>query len=259
MALGDNGNNKNDFRTTLYSMIKFDNPESSVEASRLSFSFWKGMLIWDIAPMIPKKSEDEIPDYDYKQSSRFYFSTQLALQLYKEIGTLLDPNNSIENISIKTRSGSVLKIYRGTEHGTNNFCMVFEKVLADKSFEIGHLFEFNDFYYSLQNLNENDFSFDKNYHKTIEIEILQHILLEYVKSMTGAQAYANLDYGRFEINKLKGNINAIATGVGVDLYNKSGNYNKNKYRNNTDPFESSDTGDSSTSYNDFESEMEEPF
>lgn len=238
MAIGDinyNNNNKNgeEYRATLYSVNSFTNTTSELQKSKLSYSYWKGMLKISIANMI--ESEDDSENWDYKKESAIYLSPVLAYQTYLQVKAYLNNKDKISK-SVKTKKLGVIKIADASEYDSEGTVLVIEKFGEDRKVKGGGVFHFNnDKYYGLDNLNEEEFTFDKSYFEELEIDFLLVTLREFWKSSTGAQAYFMIDYGRFDTNRTMGRINAISNALGIE---NKGKYNKGYGGVKNDPFES---------------------
>jgi len=261
MSLNDAGNYNNnkdrDYRVTVYSSNTFSNVDSTIEKSKLTYTFWKGLLKISIAPMIP--SNDDSVNFDYKKESSIYLSPMLASMGYKKFKEFMENPDKFESRSIPTRSGALIKLCKGEQYGIKGHVLVIEKIGEDRSIIGGHLYEFNtDKYYGIDNINEDDFSFDKSYYKDLEIDFLLLTLKSFYEYSVGSSAYFNMDYNRFEQSRLTGKLNKI--GIALNIEDKSG-YNKGYGGSKNSPFESNKNNNSSSnndeySYNDIEEQLE---
>jgi len=260
MSFGDvgnynNNNKKEDYRVTTYSMNTFSNLNSEVEKSKLSFTFWKGMLKISIAPLLP--SNDDSVKFNYDDESSIYLSPSLAYQLDKQIEVFMKDPTQFESKGIKTRSLGVIKIIRGTKFGIEAPLLLIEKLDENRNVVGGHLYEFNTKeYYGIDNFDEDEFTFEKTYFEQLEIDFLKITLKGFYESSTGAQAYFNMDYSRFDQNRVMGKLNGISSALGIE--NKKG-YNKNYGGGvKNDPFNSnsSKSNDKEFDYDDIENQFE---
>ena len=121
MALGNyNNSNKAEYKDpTVYSNYTFSNPESKVDATKLSFKYWKNSLAISISPR--KNTNDSTISYDYQNQITIYLSHTKARILAEQIKALLS-DEKLDSVGVNSGS-SIITINRGTKYGTSNFVM----------------------------------------------------------------------------------------------------------------------------------------
>ena len=232
MALGNyNNSNKAEYKDpTVYSNYTFSNPESKVDATKLSFKYWKNSLAISISPR--KNTNDSTISYDYQNQITIYLSHTKARILAEQIKALLS-DEKLDSVGVNSGS-SIITINRGTKYGTSNFVMEIVGLGEDGSAtgSIAYEFKGNGYHYGICNIENNGgaLGFDRIDYNTLELEQLITLLEEYYKAMTGAVAFSVVDQNKYGSDRT---IDKIAEKLGVNQNNGNGNnYNRNSYFDN---------------------------
>lgn len=257
MALGDTyNNNKKDYEgknsPTVYSKFSWSNTESKIDPSRLSPTFWNGMLKLAIAPLKPNSNPDII-EFDHENAGAVYLTHIKAKMLADEITLFLSNMEAYKNQGVTSGSGLV-SISNGKElAGALTPCLIIRSIDESGKSVASFLYEFkSDYHYSIRNYNEKDASFDKFYNVNLEIEMLRDLLLEYHISMSGALAYSVLEFGKYEAGRTTAKLDGIAEKLGVSTNTN----NKKSYSKNTSAFDkASGRGYTNKDLDDIENEM----
>lgn len=232
--LGEYDNNRGDMpkRPTVYSPYSFSNTFSTVDPSRMSFSFWNRMLKVTITPMIGK-NDAGVPTFDKDNAISAYFTHTKALIMAREIRKFLaDPAtyNSSGIISNET----LVTISNGEEFNQPGIYLVVRKIDKETGNSLSsYAYHFNtELYNSVRNYKAADMSFITEFdeYANIEIEQLLTLLDTYVESMTYAQAYSTIDAVDYNYNQMMNCLNEICKGLGIEM--KSGKDRK-PYNNNS--------------------------
>lgn len=215
-----NYNNKGEMpkRPTIGSPYVFTNTFSTVDPSRMTFSFWNRMLKITITPMIGK-NEAGIPSYDKDNAISAYFNHSKAYIMANEIRKfLIDPINY--NSSGVISNDSLVTISNGEEFNTPGVYLVIRKIdKATGKTLSSYAYQFRtDFYNSVRNYDQNTLKFNTEFdeYSNLEIEQLLALLDSYVEAMTYAQAYAVVDSVDYNYNQMMDRIADICKALGVE-------------------------------------------
>lgn len=224
MALGDKyDNNKKDAdkrrSPTVYSKYGFGNKESKLDPTKLSITYWNGLLKLSIAPSIPNTQ-----NFDYEKEGAIYLTHIKAKMFIDEIDIFLNDPNTYNNVGVSTNTGLVY-ISNGKEFGGSVVpCLLIRLMDEDGKITGSFLYEFKeDYHYTIRNFNEEDITFDKIYNNLLEIELLRSLLYDYYTAMSGAVAYSVQEYGKYDNSRTHTKLDSIAEKLGISykkIYNK---------------------------------------
>ena len=219
MALGNYDNNKKDkeqYMPVYYSEYGTGNPEG-VDPSSLSYSFYNRMLKVSISPL--KMNNGDRIAYDHENAAIVWLTHTKARMFHDQILKVLA--GEISNGGVSTGKEGLIRFCDGKELGVNGYCLIINKVNESGEVLSGYAYEFKSkYHYAVENYNPNDSSHKKAYYDQLEVQQLLDILQTYYVSMTGAQAYANMDAFRFVNNSTTTKIDLIMSKLGVEY--KSG-------------------------------------
>lgn len=242
-----NGGNKNNGyegpkEPTTYPKIRFANSTSKVDATQLKFQFMYGLLNIQVIPKMADNSgmNGERVKYDYDNSIDVWISYNHAYILSTEIKRLMKVNdpNQLKYVGVPTKKDEIINFGFGVDYGTENFILSASKLNPDGSVQKSYIYEFNDAgYNSIVNFDMNTKKFTKNPIHNVEVQMFLNILDEYVTSSTGAAAYMNRYYARYENTRRYEMLSGICDKLGVSVNNKP-NYSRNNgggfFNNNID-------------------------
>lgn len=228
MALGDIANNnqqKGKNNPVVYSQYGFGNSESTVDPTRLSTSFWNGMLKLTISPKKGMKANGAV-EWDDENSISLYLTHTKARILHDEILLFMQNPEAYNNLGIPSGAG-LISISNGRELGISTPCLIIRKLNSDNGqVEASFAYEFKqDYHYSIRNFDESTSDFDKIYHNNLELEQLLCLLRTYFEAMSGAVAYTVIDNMKYDTSRLNTKINAISEKLGIEY---GAGYNKQK-------------------------------
>lgn len=234
MSLGNTyNNNQNNTRTTpdltVYSNYRMNNAESNVDATCITFKFWKNNLCIGI---FPRKStgNDEI-SFDMDNGITIYLSHTKARILKHELELFIKDPVTYNSVGVPSGQAAI-SISNGAEYGKNTPIVTIRKVSEVGEVVSSFAYEFKtNYHFSIRNYDGKTFDSVYEDYKYIEIEQLITLLDEYVKASTNAIAFSVMDQRKFSHAKLDSKIEAIASSLGVDLA-KSGN-NQRRYSGNS--------------------------
>ena len=231
MSLGNDNNtgDRNKVKEpTSYSLVSFSNPESNVDKTSLSFMYKFGLLDISIAPK--KTDSDDYVKYDYENKIEIWLSHQHAMVLYSEIKRLMkigDPN-VLKSVGVYTKKdGKLLTFGYGIDYGVDGFVISICKLSPEGDVQNAYHYEFtDDKCTSIVNFDYNNKSYEKNSVAGIEVESFLNLLEQYFKSATGAHAYMNQYYNRYNSDANYKRMSAIMDKLGVADPNSRGNYSR---------------------------------
>lgn len=227
MALGlndrTNGNQRNEFHPTTYSKIAFSNKDGEVDKSRLSFSFWNGLLKVSIAPFVLGSDNS----YDTKNSIALHLSVPKAYIFLKEIERFQEDRKQGFNdtffYGVNTTKG-LIGICTGQEYGhPDKVCIVIMRVDETGNVLSTYAYELKDssFYSAIRNFRADTKEFDKFNYEDVEIEMIKNQLSQYIDSMTMGQASAVVDALNYSNNATYTSLNQIKSKLGIPIGNRS--------------------------------------
>lgn len=235
MALGDtyNNNEKKNYSPTVTSGYRFSNPDSTIDKTALTFSFWNKLLKVSIAPK--KETENDEISFDYDNAGTVYLSHIKALILHKEICKFLDEykaGNAPSNVGVATGKDGLIYVSDGKEFNAEGPCLVIRKI-DEKGHPVStFVYEFRrGIHSSVLNYVEKSASFESNTYDLIEIEILANLLKEYYEAMSMATAYSVQETNKYDASRVNTKLKVIAEKLGVEF--KQNNSSSNRAVNNS--------------------------
>lgn len=230
MALGNSGNNKGDYEPTYYSRIRFFNDENK----NINFRYWKGLL-----GILISKGEKTDVGYNNTDLISAYLSPNKAYLLAnvleewianddksKPIGIVLGLSNNQTCVTVlqdDMDNNVYLYITKIDENGNK---------LKEESFsfmdDMNYTLEYNDF----SKLDAN-----KVIHNNTQVRMLILVLRSFVKALSGANAYATMDYMRFDNTRMHNKIDKVMDKLGIPR-----EYNINNYSQNNGYFNKQENG-----------------
>lgn len=227
------GNKSNIPELTVYSNYRLNNAESKIDATCLTFRFWKTNLCIGIFPR-KNTGNDEI-QFDMDNGITIYLSHTKARILKNEIELFL--SDPVKYNSAGVPSGqAAITISNGSEYGKNTPTITIRKVAENGEVVASFAYEFKtNYHYSIRNYDGKNF--DSIYEDYNNLEILQFVTVldEYIKASTNAVAFTVMDQRKFSFARVENKIEAIANSLGVDISKSSGSqrkYNGSTYFNN---------------------------
>lgn len=223
MALGnqqDNNKDKQEKQVTVYSAYAFWNREAEIDPSCISTEYWNKLLKISISPAIV--DEHGQVKYDHAKKGFIYLNHTKAYILAKEIELFLsnptvNPDQGVSNAS----ETSTVHITNGHEFGVDSPCLVIRK-LENNEIISTHVYQFRTDNYAIKNFGTDGSGMEKSLYANTEIELLHILLMEYVRSMTGAVAYSVQEYGKYNDSRMHTKLDSLCEKMGIK-YERSGN------------------------------------
>ena len=218
MALNTYNNNQdNRPSVNVYTPMTFANPDSKVQPTRLSISYFNRVMQLAIAQKIGNGTTDEYAQYNNDNQVKVYISYRSAKLLHDGILKMLDPNSGINNICIETKNG-LLKVSNGVEYGSETFCISIS--YADNN---GHV---SEAIYQLKNndqlaYNYSDGNFSIMTFPELELNTILMCLEQYYEASSYAIASTIRESMMYRDRAIYDTINAIANKVGAKTPNNT--------------------------------------
>lgn len=232
MALGNNPYNNNDkkqYQQEVYSTYRMSNTTSSLDKTRLSFSYWNKLLKISISPLLGV--ENDIPKWDTNNTINVYINHSKAYLLANAIKRVLNGECASEGVVSNTK---YLIVSNGQEFGINGYCLI----IADKDPNTGSIvssiaYEFKtNYHYTVVNFNVNSNQEEKAYDDTLELYELIHLLETYYMSASGADSYFVYENAKYDNSRTQTKLNSICEKLGIEFSNKANTSNHNSIYNN---------------------------
>lgn len=231
MSLGSNYNNnqkKNSvYDPTVYSPYRMNNAESKVDATCITFSYWRNLLRIGIAPK--KDTGNDEVRFDIDNAIYIYLSHSKARIFADILKKFLAEPDKYDNSGVPSRD-NIITISTGKAYNSISPVIAIKKVDSEGHVVSDYAYQTkNDYYFGIRDYDHQSGSFTKDTasYDTMEIEMLITLLEEYYKAMTSAIAYSVLDNFKFEHNRMTTRIDKIAEKLGVEV--NSGNGSKSNY------------------------------
>ena len=245
MALGDtyNNNEKKNYSPSVTSAYRYSNPDSNIDKTQLSFSFWNKLLKVSIAPK--KQTENDEIAFDHDNAGSVFLSHTKALILYKEICNFLKNPEGIDNVGVSSGKDGLIYLSSGKEFNADGPCLVIRKI-DEKGHPISNfVYEFRrGIHTAVVNYVEKTADFETHVYDTIEIEQVANLLKSYYESMTMAVAYSIQEANKYDTSRLNTKLKVIGEKLGVEFNKPS---NGNSRGSNSSYFSSNKSNSSSTS------------
>lgn len=224
-------NTKKDSSPTTYSNVRFSNPESAIDPSSITFSYWKGLLRLEITPM--KKNADDSYNYDRDNSVSVFFSPTKAFMFYQQMLAFRQNPDAYMNIGINTKSAVIYLTNGVNEFGEANkgIFLVVKTVNEHGEITSAIAYQFkttsNDYYGIVNYAGGSNFSKNFDFTTTLEMDMLIRVFDNYLDAIGGAYAATVVDATRFTSNSIIGRVNAIHDKLGIEYTGGSKKHTSN--------------------------------
>ena len=257
MSLGtfNNGvNKKKDYSPVTYSPVRFANPDSKIDPSGLSFSFWKSLLKISIAPYT-SNANGSFPTIDKDNSIDIYLSPMKAKILLDNCIAFQNDIHRWDNIGVNTNKGLIYLTDGREEFGVDDgsiFLVI--KLIDSESGEITSAiaYQFVNNYYAITN-----YKGGSNFAKEVstsnpELEMFIQVLKSYVENVNAAIAASIIDSQKYDMNRITTRINSIQEKLGIQTSSNNGGkgFAKSFFDNNSGSDTTSSSSKEDYSYGD---------
>lgn len=223
---GNNNNSRQQNQQRSYvthSPYRFNNAESKIDPTCLTFGYWKRCLRIGICPK--KADSGDVVSFDTDNAIYIYLSHSKARILYEEVRKFMNDSITYNGVGVPTNTG-LITLHRGDIYGCDTPVLTIRKLNDTGETIAAFAYQFkSDYYYSIRDYNPNDGSFTKvmDEYKNLELDMFATILDEYVKSMTYAEAYAVSELSIYANNRITDRLEAIMAATGAQLRRQNSN------------------------------------
>lgn len=246
MSYNSYSNNKNankPYEPDVYTPYRFNNAESSVDKTCLTFSIWNRSLKISIAP---RKENSEEVAFDMEKGVTVYLNHTKARILHDEIQNFLRDPDTYNGSGIPTGQG-IITISNGKEFGSTNPVLTIRKVDELGNVVSCFVYEFKtDYYYSVRNY-DGGMNFNKEFdaYRYLEIQSMLTMLEEYYKAMTYTIAYSVIEANKYNQSIITNRLNSLCEKMGIET-NRSSKAGS-KYTSSTSFFNNAGSGSNTPS------------
>lgn len=256
MALNTYNNNQDSKPTVnVYTPLTFANPNSKVQQTRLSISYFNRLMQWGIAKKNGNGSNDSYVTYDNDNQVKVFISYRIAKMLHDGILKMMEPNSGISNVCYETKNG-LIKISNGVEYGSETYCISItyndsEGGVGEAIYQTKHSDELA--------YNYNDGNYESMRFENFEIDTIVMVLEEYYKAASYAVAASIREATMYRDKWIHDMINSIAIKTDAKQANggSGGKYSNKTFLNNNNGSSSSYSGGSNGSMNGVPKEYEQ--
>lgn len=238
--VGNNNQQQNKGRTT-YTPIKYINPDSTVDKTRISYEYWNSTLKIKITNRKDTGNNEIV--FDDMDSAVIFLTPDKARIFVNVIKNFLKDPVKYNNSGVNTTKG-VVTLNNGAQHGTTNPCLIIRQIdQTDGTVQKTYAYEFKtDYHYAITNLDASDNEirgFDKDFdsYRNLEIEQLLCMLENFINASTYAYAAAAGKANEYRENTMNNKIDAIMNKLGVEYTGRSqrstGSFFDNNGRNSS--------------------------
>lgn len=229
-----NQQNNNQKSITVYSPYRFNNSESVLDPTCLTFSYWKNCLKVGISPK-KNNTEGDYVSFDTDNGIYVYLTHTKARILSNELKKYLEDPDKYINRGIPSGQG-LITISNGKEYNIDKPVLTIRKINEAGITTSAFAYEFkSDYYYAINNY-ISDGSFVKviDDYKNMEILMVIDILDSYIQAMTYAISYTVNERLNWNMSKIHEKLDALMEASGVKLKdNRSrGQFNSSSVFNN---------------------------
>lgn len=254
MSLGNtynnNQNNGNRNQVTVYSQYRMNNGDSDIDATCLTFRYWRSSLMIGIFPR--KNTGNDEMVFDMDNGITIYLSHTKARILKHEIELFLKDPITYNNVGVNSGQ-AIITISNGIEYGKEAPVVTIRKIDEAGNVVASFAYEFHrNYHFSVRNY-EGGNNFDKVFDDYQNLELEQFItqLDQYVKASTNAGAFSVMSQIIYPINNIKDSLANIASSLGVELPKSGGNrrnYSNSSFFNNASGNNGNNSSSSNVSY-----------
>lgn len=254
MALGDtyNNNERRNYSPSVTAGYRFSNPDSTIDKTSLSFTYWNKLLKISIAPK--KETEGDTIAFDHENAGNVYLSHTKALIFYKEIMRFLDEytnGTAVTNAGVNTGKEGLIYICDGKEFNAEGPCLVIRKIDEHGHSVSDYAYEFRrGLHSSIINYEAKTSNFESRFYDLLEIEQFANLLKSYYESMTMAIAYSIQETNKYDTSRMNTKLKIIGEKLGVEF--KAQNTSNNTRTVNSSYFSNAkptNTGTQNQGYN----------
>lgn len=254
--MNNNFNNQNNnggnevFTPTTRSAYRFFNSNSSIDNTTMSFNFWNTLLKITMNPIIVKEGSANKVDTDNHVD--IYLSPSKAQMLLHCVREFRKNPDAYTNIGVNTNKGIIFIANGDKMFGHGGVCIVINLInneTGEKEAEAAY--EFNcDTYAITDYMGGSDFSKDTSYANSLELDMFENLLVQFINAYTNAVASSIMEANKFNDARQFSFIKDVRDKLGISKNDGgSKNYNRSSWFNNNGNNSSSVSSESSKNNN----------
>ena len=245
MAYGNTYNNNqaqqknNQPNVDVYANYRMNNAESNIDATCITYRYWKSNLCIGIFPR--KNTGNDDVAFDMDNGITIYLSHSKARILKNELEHFLEDPVKYNGVGVPSGQ-AVISISNGAEFGKNTPVFTIRKMNENGETVASFSYEFHtNFHYSIRNFDGKNFDKEYDEYNTLEIKQVITLLDEYCKAVTNAVAFTVMEQRKYSAARIENKIEALAAGLNIDLpkggasqqrkYNGTSYFDQNNGRN----------------------------
>ena len=228
MAFKNYNNNTNSPVTNVFTPIAFSNPESKVDQTKFSVSYFNKLMKIAIAKKTAGGGNNDYATYDNDNAIVVHMSFSKAKILLDLIREKLLKEEDVHNVCVELKNG-LLKVSDGIEFGSTMPCFSITSVdNAGNVSEIVYQCKEN-FYTGAYNYNDGKYSSES--FDNLELDTFIMVLDEYYRASSYAIAATVMEASMYEREGQYNLIKSIAEKIGVSTNGggNSGGYNSKTF------------------------------
>ena len=240
-------NTNQEYSPTVHSGYKFFNSSSEVDKTSLSFDFWNGLLKVVITPIIVQEGSPNKMDND--NAVAIYLSPSRAMLFLKCVREFRQNPNKYDNLGVPTNKG-VIYIANGSMFNDSGVLLCIDLIDVNGQVTAKYAYQFTSELFAIQNYTANNSISDQTRYTDksdgLELDMLEIVLDQYVKSATSAMAASIMDASKFNDNRLFSFIKDVKEKLGITSGGRSNSYNKSSWLNSSSATNNNNSGTRST-------------
>lgn len=237
MPLG-NYNNRDEMRRPSVYGPGFANAKSSIDATRISFEYWKHLLKIAIHPKI-RGGDGDYVEWNKDGGIVVYVTPIKAYIIADLMAKFKEDPAKYSGSGVPVSSNGYVVFYDGSVFNhPDHWCMVLGKMNKEGQVESNFAYEFNhgtDFNMIFHNFKDGQFDADYDTYADTEYDSIMNLIYDFARADSRASASAVRDELCWEFERVSNALSKIADGCGVSLsnkqkpsYQKKDNYFSNK-------------------------------
>lgn len=230
MSLGSTYNNNQSTNkapeVTVYSSYRMNNADSKIDATCLTFKFWRSNLCIGIFPR--KNTGNDEVSFDMDNGVTIYLTHTKARILKHELELFLKDPIAYNAVGVPSGQGAIT-ISNGSEYGKDCPVLTIRKVAENGEVISSFAYEFKkNYHFAIRNYDGKTYDQAYDEYQNLEIEQFITVLEEFYKAATQATAFTVMEQNKYNKTRLENKIDAIANSLGVETA-RSGGSGQRKY------------------------------
>ena len=236
MAFNTYNNNQDKPYSNVFTPISFANPDSTLQQTRLSISYFNKVMQLAIAPKDATPNNNGYPTFNNTAAIKVYISYYQAKMLCEEMKLMFHSGKAdMNNVCLETKNG-LLKISNGKEYNSPTPVVAIMYMATGGTVISEALYQCKPTYEIPYNYKDGSYSTHK--YPSLEIDTLIMVFEEYYKAASYAIASSISESSMYHNKSVTDTIRSIAGKVGANngsaSYSKApnqGSYNNHSFLN----------------------------